>query len=94
MNKSGRGACPRSSNPSHSGGKPLFLTCSFFWLIHLLAFSFFLACSFFCLFYFTFSNLPASLTAAMVSSMSDFVVRKLVMHARSANFPFTVAFDK
>ncbi len=25
MNKSGRGACPR---PSHSGGKPLFLTCS------------------------------------------------------------------
>ena len=28
MNKSGRGACPRSSNPSSSGGKPLFLTCS------------------------------------------------------------------
>ena len=28
MNKSGRGACPRSSNPSNSGGKPLFLTCS------------------------------------------------------------------
>src|SRR6185295_8204023 len=28
MNKSGRGACPRSSNPTNSGGKPLFLTCS------------------------------------------------------------------
>src|SRR6476660_9137325 len=27
-NKSGRGACPRTSNPSNSGGKPLFLTCS------------------------------------------------------------------
>src|SRR6185369_7846453 len=29
VNKSGRGACPRSSNPSKGGGKPLFLTCSF-----------------------------------------------------------------
>ena len=28
MNKSGRGACPRLSNPGNSGGKPLFLTCS------------------------------------------------------------------
>src|SRR5690242_3035919 len=27
-NKSGRVACPRSSNPSSSGGKPPFLTCS------------------------------------------------------------------
>ena len=36
----------------------------------------------------------ASLTAAIVSSMSTFVVLKFVMHARSANFPFTVAFDR
>jgi hypothetical protein len=29
QNKSGRAACPRSSNSSSSGGKPPFLTCSF-----------------------------------------------------------------
>src|SRR5689334_6145530 len=38
--------------------------------------------------------LPASRTTSIVSSMSAFVVRKFVMHARNANFPFTVAFDK